>query len=140
MLGYLAATTSISMRKSRARRGDANRGSCRRLGREVLAIDRVHRLELGEVAQVDRGLDHVGEPESDGFEQPTDVVEHLSGLRLDPAGDRVALARSIADLTGEEDEPVCFDDLAERQAARLDARQVRDAPWHGHSSMAWMCP
>ena len=54
-LAVTRAMTSISTRIVRGQGGHAHRRPGRGLRREVLAIDRVHRRELAEVAQVDRG-------------------------------------------------------------------------------------
>ena len=49
-----AAVTSISTRVVRGQGGHAHRRPGRRLGREVRAVDSVHRREVREVAEVDR--------------------------------------------------------------------------------------
>ncbi len=54
----------------------------------------------------------------------------------DPAGDGAVAARGVADLAGEEDEPVGLDDLAEREVARLDAGQ--DGDGLGHRDSSWL--
>jgi hypothetical protein len=103
----------------------------RRLGREVLAVDRVHRREVGEVAEVDRGLDDVGVVEPDRAEQPADVVEHGAGLGLDATRHRAVAARDVTNLAGEEDEPVGLDDLRERVRTGLEVGSGRDGLRHG---------
>ena len=97
----------------RGQGGHADRRPGRRLGREVLAVDRVHRREVAEVAQVDRALDDVRVVEADRVEQPPDVVEHRARLGLDAARDGAVAAGRVADLAGDEDEAVGLDDLAE---------------------------
>ena len=64
-VGQRAAATHLDLdAEVLGQGGHAHRRPGRRLGREVLAVDRVHRREIGEVAQVDRALHDVGEVEA----------------------------------------------------------------------------
>src|SRR5207249_5749037 len=76
------------------------------LGREVLTVDRVHRPELGEVAEIDGRLDNVRVVQANRTQETADVVEHLARLGFDPAHDRAAVTCCLANLAGGQDEAV----------------------------------
>ena len=76
-------------------------------GREVLGVDLVHRVEIGDVAQEYGGLDHVVEVEALALQDGAGILQALVGLLLNAAlgegsglGDDGQLARNEYDVTG----------------------------------------
>src|SRR5258708_7211051 len=57
----------------------------RRVGREVLDVDPVHRREVARVLEPDVGLDDVGERAAGGGPDAAQVLERAAGLCLDAA-------------------------------------------------------
>ena len=99
-------------------------GRARRVRRgEPLLVDPVVRLEVREIAQERRDLDHVVHPTAGRGQAAFDVVEDLPGLFLDPAGDERVIG-------SERDLPRC-----EHQWTGHDDRAVR-RPRSGH--VGWL--
>src|SRR5690348_8651633 len=70
---------------------------------ELLGVDLVHRRELREVGEEDRGLRDAVEAGAGGIEDRGEVVEHAPRLLADVSRDEVTALRVERDLTGAED-------------------------------------
>src|SRR5215208_6234140 len=79
--------------RARGERRDLDRRAGRRRVARMTGVDLVHRLEVAEVGQEDRGLDEPIEPAACLFEDRTEVAKRLLGLLLDPGGE-LALFRA----------------------------------------------
>ena len=98
----------------RGQGGHADRRPGRGVRREVRAVDRVHRREVGEVAQVDRAAHHVAMVEPDDPQQPPTLSSIARVSASIPPGTAPWTPGSIADLAGKEHEAVRLHDLGER--------------------------
>ena len=89
---------------------DLDGGAGRRLAREVLGVDRVHRGELVHVLEEHRRLHDAREAGSARLEHGGEVGEGAPGLRLDPLRERAG-GGIDRQLSGGEDQPAGPDSL-----------------------------
>lgn len=84
--------------------GDLHRGARGEFFREMFGIDFVHGGKVGEVGEKHGAFHNVGKGQSLVVQNGLHVLERPLGLRLDVAGDQVAVLGINRDLAGAEQE------------------------------------
>ena len=95
----------------------------RRIGREELAVDRVHRRELAHIGQKNRRLEDLRQRAAGGLQHAFQVRQHLAGLCADVALDQRPL-RCQWDLAGAEDQVIDRDRLCVRRDRDLRFERI----------------